>query len=239
MIVAQILGPKWSLMAGVQTAQGLLCEARKYYSSSKVKKRTPGSPQWYTECLEQFAAALDLPLHLKEIQQFTALPQKPNKYDGSVLERLCNFFAAMVWRFRRSFCTCSAESADLMPGPGVQQILLCPRFHQQKILQWNWRLDRSSLRLWSAVSSTVHKSHRLAEWPHGHEVPAPAASPQNMVNVVLTTVAHVLLPCRELGFLTPQNLEDQVVAALNNNSPFQHPYGRAVDQAVKGKQERE
>ena len=229
-----LLGRRWASLCGAQTAQGLLCEARKFFSSSRITLRTPGDPIWYKHVLDKFCQKHRLPLKVRNGRTWKHVPPKaPSTMDEGVLGQLLDLFQALVWRFCTMFCTPAAE-VELRPG--AESIFQMPKFRKQKLLQFNWRLDRTSLRLWEACAP--HIGAQTAEWPHDNvkeyddrQTDADFEDSPN-TSVVLTTAAHVLLPCRQLGFLTPDNISHRLEQAFDG-SKMRHPYGRAVDQGVK------
>ena len=242
-----LLGPRWASLCGAQTAQGLLCEARKFFSSNRTTLRTPGDPVWYLHVLGRFCQRHQLPLKVHSGQSLVyTLPDVLPTMDTGALDQLLDLYQALVWRFCTTFCTGVDDVPLGFLRPGAKDIFQTPHFHSRKLLQFNWRIDRTSLGLWDACNP--HIGAQAAEWPHrapvddngGEDGPdGPVASVVAVRNVVLTTAAHILLPCRQLPFLTPDTIARKLATALADGRPWRHPYGRAVDQAVKYTPKRE
>eukprot|EP00435_Cladocopium_sp_Y103_P047008 s5_g13.t1 len=104
------------------------------------------------------------PAYLITAQPSKGFPPKPAKFDEAALRQFLGFFEALLWRFRLAFCTSSFVINEMKPGDIAPQILGCERVQQQTFLQWCWRLDRSSFRVWQAVPDFI--SPIVAEWPH-------------------------------------------------------------------------
>ena len=144
-VTACLLGPRWASLCGAQTAQGLLCEARKFFSSLKMTLRSPGDPCWYRHVLAKFCAKHNLPLTVcaASSAMHCSAPDVPATMDPVVLNKLLDLFQALVWRFCTEFC--NASGVDIPLSPGAQGILQTPQFRRRKLLQFNWRVDRASL----------------------------------------------------------------------------------------------
>jgi hypothetical protein len=234
-VTACLLGPRWASLCGAQAAQGLLCEARKFFSSPKMTLRSPQDPCWYRHVLAKFCAKHNLPLTVcaASSAMHCSAPDVPATMDPVVLNKLLDLFQALVWRFCTEFC--NASGVDIPLRPGAQGILQTPQFRRRKLLQFNWRVDRASLCMWEACHP--HIGVQTAEWPHPAVVDGrgdhDGHGPLAVRDVVQTTAAHVLLPCRQLVFLTRDTISNHLEEAFADAKPMRHPYGRAVDQAVK------
>ena len=228
------MGPAWRGLVGVQAAQSLLCEARKYYGEQLTTAFVASNTEAYVDLVKCFMQANGLELPRDRARRLH-LPEVPADFDRLVLDRLLDLFEALLTRWRRV----TQDSGAKASREGARRVMQSEKFKCQKILQFSFLLDRSAL-IFHRHAISICRGGKAHDWSPFEEAPAEQPTLQvAATDMLLSAVAHVLLPSeRGPGMLTRAECADEAALGqvLQRCGGLRHPYGRAVNQAIAEKQ---
>ncbi|CAJ1364833.1 unnamed protein product, partial [Effrenium voratum] len=235
LLVQHHFGYSWACMPDIQSAQGLCCEARKWYSAEKENRYVKsGAP--YLPLAAAWIRRMGLP--------WPPAPE-PSSPDAAVLTdcqgQLLNLYEAQLSRWASAMGRSIAVARK-----GASEILHNARFASVRLLHWLPALDRHSLHLWHSVLQPAYDGRQYS-WPPyvrqgqpqeqlQEEQPAPLM-PEIAADLLLSITASTLIVAQEPLRLRVSDPRGIVAAVRLAESTVRWPYGRAVDQAVRRRQQ--